>query len=112
MSIFQKIIDREVPADIVFEDDRAIAFRDIAPQAPVHILVVPKRPIVSVASAEESDRELLGHLMLVIRDVAREAGLESGGYRIVTNNGKHGGQVVDHLHFHVLGGRQMTWPPG
>ena len=112
MSIFQKIIDREVPADIVFEDDRAIAFRDIAPQAPVHILVVPKRPIVSVASAEESDRELLGHLMLVIRDVAREAGLESGGYRIVTNNGKHGGKVVDHLHFHVLGGRQMTWPPG
>lgn len=112
MSIFQRIIDREIPADIVYEDEQAIAFRDIAPQAPVHVLVIPKKPIENVASAEDSDAALLGHLMLVVRDVARREGIEREGYRVVANNGANGGQSVDHLHFHVMGGRSLTWPPG
>ncbi|HHO53001.1 MAG TPA: histidine triad nucleotide-binding protein [Deltaproteobacteria bacterium] len=112
MTIFQKIIDREIPADIVYEDDLALAFRDVDPQAPVHVLVIPKKPLVNVAGASEEDRSLLGHLLLVVRDVARQEGLVEGGYRVVTNNGTDGGQSVDHLHLHVLGGRQMTWPPG
>ena len=112
MSIFQKIIDREIPADIVYEDDRALAFRDIDPKAPVHVLVIPKKPVRGISSAEDADRDLLGHLLLVARDVAKQEGLAESGYRIVTNNGRDGGQSVDHLHLHVLGGRQMTWPPG
>lgn len=112
MTIFQKIIDREIPADIVYEDDLALAFRDVNPQAPVHVLVIPKEPLTNVASASDEDRALLGHLLLVVRDVARQEGLAEGGYRVVANNGAHGGQSVDHLHLHVLGGRQMTWPPG
>lgn len=111
-TIFDKIIRREIPADIVYEDDLALAFRDIAPQAPTHILVIPKKPVVNVASAGDEDQALLGHLMLVVRNVARDEGLVEGGYRIVANNGPHGGQSVDHLHFHILGGRQLTWPPG
>ena len=112
MSIFQKIIDREVAADILYEDDRALAFRDIAPQAPVHILVIPKQPLLSLAVASDEDRELLGHLLLVIRDVAKQEGLDEAGFRVVANNGEQGGQVVPHLHFHLLGGRPMNWPPG
>ena len=112
MTLFQKIIDREIPADIVYEDDRSLAFRDIHPQAPVHVLVIPKKPLVSVASASDEDRDLLGHLLIVARDVARQEGLADGGYRIVANNGRDGGQEVLHLHLHVLGGRQLTWPPG
>ena len=110
--IFLKIIDREIPADIVFEDERVLAFRDINPQAPNHVLVIPKKPIVSLATAGDEDRDLLGHLLLVARDVARAEGLDERGFRIVQNNGDEGGQAVSHLHIHVLGGRQMRWPPG
>ncbi|MBX2797431.1 MAG: histidine triad nucleotide-binding protein [Myxococcales bacterium] len=112
MTIFQKIIDREIPADIVFEDDRVLAFRDIEPQAPVHVLVIPKKPLASVASASAEDRDLLGHLLLVAQHVATREGVADGGFRIVTNIGQDGGQAVEHLHLHVLGGRAMSWPPG
>jgi histidine triad (HIT) family protein len=110
-TIFQKIIDREIPADIVHEDDRCLAFRDTRPQAPVHVLVIPKKPIVNLAGTDDADRDLLGHLLLVVRQVARQEGLDDG-FRVVANVGPDGGQTVDHLHLHVLGGRRMTWPPG
>lgn len=110
-TIFQRIIDREVPADIVYEDDRCLAFRDISPQAPTHVLVIPKRPVVSIADLTPGDAELMGHLLLVIRDLAGKLGLERG-YRVVANCGPDGGQSVDHLHFHLLGGRALAWPPG
>jgi histidine triad (HIT) family protein len=110
-TIFQKIIDKEIPASIVFEDERCMAFHDVAPQAPVHVLVIPKKPIASVAAIEDSDGALIAHLWLVIRNLAAQFGLDSG-YRVVVNCGRDGGQSVDHLHFHLLGGRQMTWPPG
>ena len=112
MTIFEKIISREIPADIVYEDDDVLAFRDIAPQAPEHVLVIPRKPIRSVAHADEADRELMGRVMLAAAHVARELGLEESGYRLVTNVGQDGGQSVFHLHVHVLGGRQMQWPPG
>lgn len=111
MTIFQRIIDRQIPADIVYEDECCLAFRDVSPQAPVHVLVIPKKPIVSLEHARDEDRLLLGHLILVIRDLAKTLGLESG-YRVVANCGTEGGQSVDHLHFHILGGRMMKWPPG
>ena len=111
MTIFQKIIDRQIPATIVYEDDRALAFRDVAPQAPVHVLVIPKQPIRSLASATDDDAALLGHLLTVVRKVAAAEGLDAG-YRVVTNIGADGGQSVDHLHFHVLGKRRLGWPPG
>jgi histidine triad (HIT) family protein len=110
-TIFQRIIDKEIPAKIAFEDDRCLAFHDVAPQAPTHILVIPKRAITSVATVEDDDAELLAHLWLVIRNLAKEQKLDRG-YRVVVNCGRDGGQSVDHLHFHLLGGRQMTWPPG
>ncbi len=112
MTIFQKIIDGKISADKVYEDEDVIAFRDIQPQAPVHILVIPTKPIVSMATAGDQDQALMGKLMLVAAQVAREQGLEEGGYRLVTNIGQQGGQSVYHLHIHVLGGRQMNWPPG
>ncbi len=112
MTIFARIIDREIPADIVYEDDQVLAFRDINPVAPTHVLVIPKKPIVRLSTAESDDAALLGHLMWVCAEVARKEGLAEDGFRVVTNNGSHGGQSVDHLHFHVLGGRQMSWPPG
>lgn len=110
-TIFGKIVRKEIPADIVYEDNLAIAFRDINPQAPVHILVIPKQPIAKLADAESRDHALMGHLLLTAKRVAEQAGL-TGGYRIVINNGPDGGQTVDHLHLHILGGRQMGWPPG
>jgi histidine triad (HIT) family protein len=110
-TIFQKIIDKEIPAEIVYEDERCLAFHDVAPQAPVHVLVIPKRPVASVAAIEDSDAPLISHLWIVIRNLAGQLNL-SGGYRVVVNCGRDGGQSVDHLHFHLLGGRQMTWPPG
>lgn len=110
-TIFSKIIRREIPANIVYEDDLALAFTDINPQAPVHILVIPKQPIVNIANAEPEDQTLLGHLLLTARKVAEQAGIESG-YRIVINNGDDGGQTVYHLHLHILGGRSLSWPPG
>lgn len=110
-SVFSKIIRREIPADIVYEDELAIAFKDISPQAPVHILVVPKQPIERLSDAESQDHRLMGHLLLTVKRVAEQAGL-SNGYRVVINNGADGGQTVDHMHLHILGGRPMKWPPG
>jgi histidine triad (HIT) family protein len=110
-TIFSKIIRREIPANIVYEDDLALAFTDVHPQAPVHILVIPKKPIPQLADAEPEDQAVLGHLLLVAKQVATAAGL-TNGYRLVVNNGADAGQTVFHLHLHILGGRQMAWPPG
>jgi histidine triad (HIT) family protein len=110
-TIFSKIIRKEIPADIVYEDDLALAFRDVQPQAPVHILVIPKKPIESIATATTEDEALLGHLLLTIKRVAAQEGLDKG-YRVVINTGEDGGQTVFHLHLHLLGKRSMTWPPG
>lgn len=110
-TIFQKIIDGEVPADIVYEDDRCVAFRDVNPQAPTHILVVPRKPIPSVDDIAEEDEPLVGHLFTVARKVAADEGL-TNGYRTVFNCGADAGQSVDHLHLHLLGGRPLDWPPG
>jgi histidine triad (HIT) family protein len=110
-TIFSKIIRREIPANIVYEDDLALAFKDVNPQAPVHILVIPKKPIAKLADAEPQDAALLGHLLLTAKRVAQEAGLENG-YRVVINTDADGGQTVYHLHLHILGGRHMAWPPG
>ncbi|HLV01760.1 MAG TPA: histidine triad nucleotide-binding protein [Acidobacteriota bacterium] len=112
MTIFKKIIDREAPADIVYEDDLCLAFRDIDPKAPVHILLIPKKEIASLVEVEPDDHPLMGHLLIKAAEVARNQGLEQGGYRVVINTGRHGGQTVDHLHLHILGGRSMHWPPG
>ncbi len=109
-TIFQKIIDKEIPADIVYEDEEALAFRDIQPQAPTHVLVIPRKPIANVAAMEAGDKELLGHLLWVAGEVARQEGLVD--YRLVTNNGEGAGQSVFHLHVHLLGGRTLGWPPG
>jgi histidine triad (HIT) family protein len=110
-TIFGKIIRREIPANIVYEDDLCLAFRDVAPQAPVHILLIPKKPIVNLATLEPEDQALLGHLMMTASKIAAQEGLEKG-YRLVTNIGEDGGQTVYHLHFHILGGRALSWPPG
>lgn len=111
-TLFEKIRDREIPATIVHEDDHCLAFRDIAPQAPVHILVVPKKPIPRVGLAEPEDQTVLGALLLAAAKVARAEGIAESGYRLVINNGPHGGEAVPHLHVHLLGGRQLDWPPG
>jgi histidine triad (HIT) family protein len=110
-TIFSKIIRREIPADIVYEDDLCLAFKDITPQAPTHILVIPKKTIPRLSEAEAEDSELLGHLLFCVKKIAAQVGLEKG-YRVVINNGEDGGQTVYHLHLHILGGRSMTWPPG
>lgn len=110
-TVFGKIIRKEIPADIVYEDDLCIAIKDINPQAPTHILVIPKKPIPRLENAEEEDKSLLGHLLLTVKKVAAGANL-TNGYRVVINNGQEGGQTVEHLHIHILGGRQMKWPPG
>ncbi len=109
--IFCKIANREVKSQIVWASDRAIAFKDIDPQAPTHILIVPKKHISSLGDAYEADREVLGHLMLAAGEIARGEGIESG-FRVVVNNGAPAGQSVFHLHLHLLGGRRMSWPPG
>jgi len=111
LTIFMKIINREIPADIVYEDDDCLAFRDVSPQAPVHVLLIPKRPVVSLRELTASDAELCGHLLLTVPKVADILGLD-GGYRTVINTGADGGQSVYHLHIHILGGRSLTWPPG
>lgn len=110
-TIFGKIIRREIPADIVYEDNLCLAFRDVNPQAPVHVLVIPKKPLPKLADADSQDHALLGHLLLTVKRVADQLGL-TNGYRVVINNGPDGGQTVYHLHLHLLGDRQMTWPPG
>ena len=112
MTLFKKIIDGEIKADIVYEDELCLAFRDINAQAPVHVLLIPKKEVANVAALAEEDRELAGHLLLTAGKIARSLGVEEGGYRVVANCGQHGGQSVDHLHFHILAGRQLKWPPG
>jgi histidine triad (HIT) family protein len=110
-NIFQKIVKREVPAKIAYEDELCMAFHDVHPQAPVHILLIPKEAIRTHADLQEKHKELLGHLHLVAAKLAQENGLEKG-YRLVVNCNEHGGQTVPHLHMHLLGGRPMHWPPG
>jgi len=112
MTIFGKIIDREIPADIVYEDDLCLAFRDVNPVAPVHILIIPKKAIPALAAAEGKDHAILGHLLVKASEIARSEGLEEGGYRVIINNGEGAGQTVFHLHLHLLGGRPFAWPPG
>ncbi len=111
-TIFGMILRGEIPADVVYEDELALAFRDIAPQADVHVLVIPRELIRSLAHSDRQHESLLGHLLGVCRKVAAMEGIADSGYRVVTNIGHDGGQSVDHLHFHVLGGRRMGWPPG
>ena len=110
-TIFKKIIDREIKADIVFEDDQCLAFRDISPKAPTHVVVIPKKEISSNNDITDDDEVLIGHMFVVMKKLASDLGL-SGGYRIVTNCGPDAGQTVLHLHFHLLGGRPLSWPPG
>jgi histidine triad (HIT) family protein len=111
-TIFGKIIRREIPANIVYEDDLCLAFTDVNPQAPTHILIIPKKPIPKLSDAAPEDKELLGHLLLTVKQVAEQAGLAENGYRVVINTGTDGGQTVFHLHLHLLGGRGLAWPPG
>jgi histidine triad (HIT) family protein len=112
MTLFERIIAREIPATIEYEDADAIVLRDVNPQAPVHLLVVPKRPIVRIGAATAADAALLGHLLVVAGQAANQAGLTETGYRLVINHGKDAGETIPHLHIHVLGGRELGWPPG
>jgi len=112
MTLFEKLISRQLRADIVYEDADVFAFRDIAPQAPIHILIIPKRLIVRIGEAEPSDALLLGKLLLTASEIARSQGLDEDGYRLVINNGRNAGEAVPHLHLHLLAGRKLTWPPG
>lgn len=114
MTLFERIIAREIPAEIVHEDEVCIAFRDINPQAPIHILVVPKKPITRVARAEDDDTTILGHLLIAARDIAETLGVrdEAKGFRLVINSGRDAGEAVPHLHVHLLAGRPLEWPPG
>ena len=111
-TIFKKIIDGEIPADIIHDDEHCLAFKDVAPQAPTHVLVIPKKEIPSLAELTAEDQALVGHILLVIKRLADDLGLATDGYRVVTNCGSDGGQSVNHLHFHLLGGRVLDWPPG
>lgn len=110
-TIFGKIVRKEIPCDFIYEDDQCVAFNDLSPQAPVHFLVIPKKPISRLSEAEDADEQLLGHLMLAAKKVAKQQGLNDG-YRLVINDGPMGGQSVYHIHIHVMSGRQMGWPPG
>ena len=112
MTLFEKIAAREIPAQIVHEDERCFAIRDINPQAPAHLLVIPKKAIPRISEASANDEGLLGHLLLTAGSLAKKEGLDASGYRIVINNGQDGGETVPHLHVHILGGRPMGWPPG
>lgn len=111
-NVFARILRRELPVSVLHEDEMCLAFADAAPQAPVHFLVIPKRPIARLMDASAEDKEALGHLLLVANDVSRELGVADGGYRVVINNGEGAGQTVFHLHVHVLAGRELAWPPG
>ena len=112
MTLFEKIIARQIPADIVYEDDLVLALRDIKPVAPIHILILPKKPIPRIADVSPDDHTVLGHLLLKAADIAAKAGLKKNGYRLVINNGPDAGESVPHLHLHILGGRNLGWPPG
>lgn len=109
-TIFKRIIDREIPADIVYEDEHCLAFHDVAPQSPVHVLVIPKQEIAAIRDLTTADHQLAGHLMLAIPKVAASLGLSD--YRVISNCGEKAGQTVHHLHFHIMGGRDLEWPPG
>jgi len=111
-TLFERIIALEIPATIVYEDEFVLAFRDIKPQAPVHILLIPKKPIPRIAEATSEDHKVLGHLLLKAAEVAKDLGLAQSGYRLVFNNGPDAGEAVPHLHCHILGGRKLGWPPG
>lgn len=111
-TLFEKIRDGEIPADIVHRDEHCLAFRDISPQAAVHILIVPNKPIARIGLAEAADKSVLGHLLLTAAEIARNEGIAESGYRLVINNGPDGGEAVPHLHIHLLGGRKLDWPPG
>ncbi len=111
-TLFQKIAAREIPADIIYEDDLCLCFRDINPQAPIHLLIVPKKPITRIAEADSDDQVILGHLLLTAKKVAHQEGFAQSGFRTVINNGPDGGEEVPHLHLHILAGRKLTWPPG
>ena len=111
-TIFKRIIDKEIPATILYEDELCLAFQDVSPQAPMHFLVIPKKEILSVNEIEEADAAVVGHLFCVIRKLAAEQGIAETGYRVVTNCGPNACQTVPHLHYHVIGGRSMVWPPG
>ncbi len=111
-TLFEKIRDREIPAEIVHQDERCTAFRDISPQAPVHILIVPNKPVPRVGMAGPADEAVLGHLLLTAAEIARAEGIAESGYRLVINNGPDGGEAVPHLHVHLIGGRPLAWPPG
>jgi len=110
--LFCKIADKTIPADIVFEDDKVIAFRDVAPQAPTHILVIPRQHIPTLNDLNQQTNELLGHILHSAKTIAAAEGLSEDGYRVAMNCNQHGGQTVFHIHLHLLGGRQMQWPPG
>ena len=110
-TIFKRIIDGEIPANVVYEDEQCLAFHDVAPQAPVHILIIPKKEIASINDLSAEDEQLVGHLFLVIQQIAREQGLAENGYRVICNCGEGGGQTVFHLHYHLMGGRNLKWPP-
>ena len=112
LTLFEKICAKEIPATMVHEDDQCVAFRDISPQAPLHILIVPRKPVPRIGLAAAADQALLGHLLLTAAEIARREGLADSGYRLVINNGRDGGEAVPHLHIHLLGGRQLQWPPG
>ncbi len=112
MTIFTKIINREIPAKIVYEDDKCLAFRDTNPQAPTHILVIPKKEIASMDTATEADKEIIGHVMLKAAEIARQEGIAQDGYRLVVNTNGYAGQTVFHIHVHIVGGRPLDWPPG
>ena len=112
MTLFEKIVAREIPAKVVFEDDEILGFHDVNPQAPVHVLVIPKRVIPRIAEAQPDDGALLGRLLLAAKQIAADLGLTQTGFRLVINNGHNGGETVPHLHVHLLGGRPMHWPPG
>ena len=111
-TLFEKICDREIPADIVYEDDQVVAFRDIAPAAPTHVLVIPRKPIPRINEAKPEDQSLLGHLLLKAAEVARSLGLGESGFRLVLNTGADAGETVPHMHCLIVGGRMMAWPPG
>lgn len=111
-TLFEKIRDREIPADIIHEDEHCLAFRDISSQAPAHILIVPKKPIPRIALATSNDANLLGNLLIAAAAIATKQGIDKSGFRLVINNGPDGGETVPHLHIHLLGGRPLDWPPG
>lgn len=112
MTIFTKIINKEIPAQIVYEDEKCLAFRDINPQAPVHVLLIPKREIPTMNDVKSEDTELLGYLFTKAPEIAKKLGIAEKGYRLVINTNEHAGQTVSHIHIHIIGGRELHWPPG